>query len=113
MFTKIFASPNLELKNGDSCTDKVKCSVRHAARSMKICIVLKLRKAFQEVGRRDLYEPLTAKGDTTNSILIQEYISVKHMEQGESGILNQSAPKISYIKMKQLLERTFALEEEL
>ena len=40
----------------------------------------------------------------TRSLLVQEYITFKHLEQGESGVLNKSAPKISYIKMKQLLD---------
>ena len=71
---------------------------------MRIGIVLKLRKAFQEVGRRGLYEPLTARGDSTNSTLVHEYISFKHMEQGESGVLPYSAPKITYPKMILLLE---------
>ena len=98
------ACPNLGLKSLDFCTDKVKCSFRHAAHSMRIGIVLKLRKAFQEVGRRGQYEPLTTKGDPTNSTLVHEYIIFKHMEQGESGVLPYSAPKITYPKMILLLE---------
>ena len=58
------ACPNLGLKSLDSCTARVKCSFRHAAHSMRIGIVLKLRKAFQEVGRRGQYEPLTARDGT-------------------------------------------------
>ena len=71
---------------------------------MRIGIVLKLRKAFQEVGRRGQYEPLTTKGDPTNSTLVHEYIIFKLMEQGESGVLPYSAPKITYPKMILLLE---------
>ena len=51
------ACPNLDLRYLDSCSDKVRCSIRHAAHSMRIGIVLKLRKAFSEVGRRGLYDP--------------------------------------------------------
>jgi len=98
------ACPNLGLTHLNLCSDRIRCSVRHSAASMRIGIVLKLRKAFEEVGRRGTFEASTFKGDPTKSVLVQEYITFKHMEQGESGVLNKSAPKISYIKMKQLLE---------
>ena len=98
------ACPNIGLTHLNLCSDKIKCSIRHSAASMRIGIVLKLRKAFEEVGRRGTFEASTFKGDPTKSVLVQEYITFKHMEQGESGVLNKSAPKISYIKMKQLLE---------
>ena len=90
--------------NESGRTIVLKCSLRHAAHSMRIGIVLKLRKAFEEVGRRGTYEPATLKGDPTKSTLIHEYITFKHMEQGESGVLPNSAPKISYPKMILLLE---------
>jgi len=98
------ACPNLGLTHLDLCESKVRCSLRHSADSMRVGIVLKLRKAFEEVGRRGVYEASTSKGDPTRSALVQEYITFKRLEQGESGVLNKSAPKISYIKMKQLLE---------
>ena len=98
------ACPNLGLSHLNHCSDKVRCSYRHAAASMRIGIVLKLRKAFHEVGRRGIYDASTSKGDPTNSVLIHEYIGFKHMEQGESGVLPNSAPKITYIKTRQLLE---------
>ena len=98
------ACPNVGLAHLELCQDKVKCSLRHSAASMRVGIVLKLRKAFEEVGRRGIYEVSTSKGDPTRSLLVQEYIGFKHMEQGEAGVLNKSAPKISYFKMKQLLE---------
>ena len=98
------ACPNLDLRYLDSCSDKVRCSIRHDAHSMRIGIVLKLRKAFSEVGRRELYDPLATEGDPTNLTLVHEYINFKHLEQGESGVLPNSAPKISYTKMILLLE---------
>ena len=33
------------------CKDPIKCAHRHSAHSMRIGIILKLRKAFEEVGR--------------------------------------------------------------
>ena len=65
------ACPNVGLTHLELCQDKVKCSLRHSA---------------------------TSKGDPTRSLLVQKYIGFKHMEQGEAGVLNKSAPKISYLK---------------
>ena len=65
---------------------------------MRIGIVLKLRKAFQEVGRTGIYDSSTTRGDPTNSKLIHEYITFKHLEQGESGHFSRSASKITYLK---------------
>ena len=61
---------------------------------MRIGIVQKLRKAFEEVGRRGPYDPYMAKGDSTKSKLVQEYIAFKHLEQGESGVKPKSARTI-------------------
>ena len=91
---------------GDSlkqCIDPVKCAMRHSANSMRIGIVLKLRKAFEEVGRRGNYIPTTQKGDPTKSFLVQNYITFKCQEQGEAGVLPKSAPCISRTKMDILI----------
>ena len=50
------ACPNIGLTHLNLCSDKIKCSIRHSAASMRIGIVLKLRKAFEEVGRRGTFE---------------------------------------------------------
>ena len=87
----------------DSCPDLVKCSLRHTASSMRIGIVLKLRKAFEEVGRRGPFEKTSMTGDPTKSILVQEYITFKQMEQGLSGHKKKEAPTMSRIKMDKLM----------
>ena len=98
------ACPNVGVADLLSCSDNIRCSLRHSAASMRVGIVLKLRKAFEEVGRRGIYDASTTKGDPTRSTLVHEYITFKHLEQGESGHHSRSAPKITYLKMKQLLQ---------
>ena len=98
------ACPNIGLTHIHECRDNIRCSTRHSAASMRIGIVQKLRKGFEEVGRKGNFEPGTSKGDPTRSLLVQEYIAFKHMEQGQSGVLPNSSPKITFIKMKKLLE---------
>ena len=60
--------------------------------SMRVGIVLKLRKAFEEVGRREPYTPATLRGDPTKSFLVQNYLTFKAQEQGEAGVLPKCAP---------------------
>jgi len=48
------ACPNVGNLSLDLCPDLVKCSLRHSANSMRVGIVLKLSKAFQEVGKGEL-----------------------------------------------------------
>ena len=46
------ACPNVGNESLQACPDHLKCSLRHTANSMRVGIVLKLSKAFEEVGRR-------------------------------------------------------------
>ena len=69
--------PNVGNSSALNCPDLVKCSLRHSANSMRIGIVLKLSKAFEEVGRRGPLEKDTMSGDPTKSLLVQEYITYK------------------------------------
>ena len=82
------ACPNIGLTHITDCRDNIRCSTRHAA-SMRVGIVQKLRKGFEEVGRKGNFEPGTFKGDPTRSLLVQEYIAFKHLKQGQSGVLPQ------------------------
>ena len=97
------ACPNVGNSSLQDCPDLVKCSLRHSANSMRIGIVLKLSKAFQEVGRRGPFEKDTMSGDPTKSLLVQEYITYKQMEQGLSGHKKREAPTISRPKMDKLM----------
>ena len=66
---------NLGLTNINECYNKNLCSKSHTANSMRIGIVQKLRKGFEEVGRRGPFIPATCEGDPTNSVLVNEYIA--------------------------------------
>ena len=98
------ACPFLGGESLEQCADPVKCAYRHSVSSMRIGIVLKLRKAFEEVGRRGPYTPSLMKGDPTRSLLVQQYITFKCQEQGEAGVLPKSAPAISRVKMDILIK---------
>ena len=50
-----YACPTVGNASLQTCPDLVKCSLRHLANSMRIGIVLKLSKAFEEVGRSGAY----------------------------------------------------------
>ena len=60
-----------------SCLDPIKCACRHSAYSMQIGIILKLRKSFEEVGRKGLYIRSTLQGNPTKSASVQEYLIFK------------------------------------
>jgi len=96
--------PNLGIANIKDCSDKDLCSKRHTANSMRIGIVQKLRKGFEEVGRRGPFVPSTCEGDPTNSVLVNEYIAFKHREQGEAGVAPKSARTMYRFKMDLLME---------
>ena len=64
------ACPNVGNLSLQSCPDLVKCSFRHSANSMRVGIVLKLSKAFYEVGRRGTFDKQTMSGDPTKSTLV-------------------------------------------
>ena len=66
---------------------------------MRIGIIIKLRKAFEEVGRRGPFEKNTMSGDPTKSVLVQEYITYKQMEQDLSGHKKREAPTMARPKM--------------
>ena len=97
------ACPHIGSLSLQGCSDKIRCSERHTANSMRVGIVQKLRKGFEEVGRKGPYDPTVAKGDPTKSKLVQEYIAFKHLEQGESGVKPKSAKTMHRIKMDKLM----------
>ena len=76
---------------------------------MRIGIGLKLRKAFEEVGRRESYIPATLKGDPTRSLLVENYLTFKFQEQGEAGVLPKNAVSITRTKMDILMKCILAL----
>ena len=46
--------PHIGTSSADSCLDKIQCGLRHQAESMQVGIVDKLRRGFEEVGRKGL-----------------------------------------------------------
>ena len=70
---------------------------------MRIGIVLKLSKAFEEVGRSGPFNINTMAGDRTKSLLVHEYMAYKQMEQGLSDHKKREAPTMSRPKMNKLM----------
>ena len=67
--------PHLGTTSVENCVDTIQCGLRHQAESMRVGIVDKLRKGFEEVGRKGPYSPVYQMGDPTLSILVREYIT--------------------------------------
>ena len=62
--------PHLGTASVHLCSDVIQCGLRHQAESMRVGIVDKLRKGFEEVGRKGPYSPLDQMGDPTRSIVV-------------------------------------------
>jgi len=54
--------PHIGTPSADSCIDKIQCGLRHQAESMRIGIVDKLRKGFEELEEKVLIVPWTKWG---------------------------------------------------
>ena len=54
--------PHLGTPSLEYCSDQIQCGLRHQAESMRVGIVDKLRKRFEEVGRKGPYSPLDQMG---------------------------------------------------
>ena len=70
---------------------------------MRVGIVDKLRKAFEDVGRKGPYDPETQLGDPTSALEINQYITFKRQEQGMSGVLPDDSKHLSKTKMDKLM----------
>ena len=68
------ACPYIGLTHVNGCRDNIRCSSRHAAASMRIGIVQKLRKGLEKVGRRGIFEPYTSKDDPASSLLYKNIL---------------------------------------
>lgn len=88
----------------DQCSDKVRCALRHQSESMRTGVVAKLRKAFEDVGRKGPYLPLTHEGDPTRSVLVREYMTFIRQEQGKTGVHSRSAKHIDKYKMDRFIK---------
>ena len=98
-----FQCPNVGTKSNDRYGDKIKCGLRHQSESMRVGIVDKLRKAFEDVGRKGPYDPETQLGDPTRALEINQYITFKRQEQGMLGVLPDQAKHLSKTNMDKLM----------
>ena len=96
--------PHLGTSSVQDCVNQVQCGLRHQAESMRVGIVDKLRKAFEEVGRKGPYSPIDQMGDPTRSILVKEYLAFIRQEQGKSGVFSRGARNMERFKMDRLME---------
>ena len=96
--------PHLGTPSLESCSDQIQCGLRHQAESMRVGIVDKLRKGFEEVGRKGPYSSLDQMGDPTRSNLVREYISFIRQEQGKAGVFSRGARNMERFKMDRLME---------
>ena len=96
--------PNLGTDTFEKCVDPVLCAKRHQAASMRTGIISKLRRGFEDVGRKGIYDPDTLQGDPTRSVFVSEYLAFIRKEQGMSGVLPQSANTLTKSKMDKFME---------
>jgi len=97
--------PFLGSSSMQKCADQVQCGLRHQAESMRIGIIDKLRKAFEEVGRKGPYNSLDQMGDPTRSNVVKEYIIYIRQEQGKAGVFPKGARTMKRFKMDILMDR--------
>ena len=98
------ACPFIGTDNFLKCDDPVLCAKRHQAASMRTGIISKLRKGFEEVGRKGTYDPVSLQGDPTTSLLVSSYITYIRTEQGLSGVLPKSAATMERAKMDRFMK---------
>jgi len=96
--------PHIGTSAIQNCEDQVQCGLRHQAESMRVGIVDKLRKGFEEVGRKGPYSSMDQMGDPTQSILVKQYLTFVRQEQGKSGVFSKGARNMERFKMDRLME---------
>jgi len=95
--------PNVGACTFDKCSDKTLCAKRHQAASMRVGIIAKLRRGFEDVGRKGIYNPKTLQGDPTRGAVVSEYMGFIRMEQGLSGVLPKQAVTMTKGKMDKFM----------
>ena len=95
--------PNIGSANFERCSDRVLCAKRHQAASMRVGIISKLRRGFEDVGRKGVYNPRTLQGDPTRGAIVSEYMGFIRMEQGLSGVLPNQAVTMTKGKMDKFM----------
>ena len=77
--------------------------MRHQSESMRVGIIDKLRKGFEEGGKKGTNNLFTHLGDPTRAKEVSEYMAFKRREQGMCGVLPEQAKHISRVKMDKLM----------
>ena len=57
--------PHIGTSTFEKCSDKTLCAKRHRAASLRVGIISKLRKGFEDVGRKGAYNTTNLQGDPT------------------------------------------------
>ena len=70
----------------DHCADKIQCGFRHQAESMRIGIVDKLRKGFEEVGRKRPYSPIDQMEIPQNQSWLENIYPLSNKHKGSQGL---------------------------
>ena len=91
--------PHIGTTSFQHCADKVVCAARHQAASMRTGIISKLRKGFENIGRKGIYNPITLQGDPSSAPLVVQYMNYIRKEQGLSGVVPNQARTFTKHKM--------------
>ena len=95
--------PFIGVLNFERCSDKTLCAKRHQAASMRVGIIAKLRRGFEDVGRKGIYNPKNLQGDPTRGAVVSEYLGFIRMEQGLSGVVPNQAVTMTKGKMDKFM----------
>ena len=68
----IILCQNVGTESTQQCTDRVRCGLRHQSESMRVGMIDKLRKAFEDVGRVGPYDAASQRGDPTRASIVKE-----------------------------------------
>ena len=70
---------------------------------MRVGIIAKLRRGFEDVGRKGIYNPKNLQGDPTRGAVVSEYMGFIRMEQGLSGVVPNQAVTMTKGKMDKFM----------
>jgi hypothetical protein len=95
--------PFLGSPDVSNCSDQVLCGHRHQSESLRVGIVEKLRKGFDQLGASGEYDSGSKMGNPVRSLLVKEYVAFIRREQGLAGVIPDSAVAITRPKLDRLL----------
>jgi hypothetical protein len=101
--------PFLGTRTFTHCKSLAKCGLRHSAESLRTGIFEKIKKGFDQAGRRGEWIPELLQGNPAISTLVKQYLEFVRLEQGLSGVTT-SAPKVMSQQKLELLLENMTLE---